>query len=128
MAYSYDRSKKAIDFSTPDALKTYLREHPQADTRKHRVIKKKEDKGPSRATVPPNKDMVSEIDKAVGNKPGPLQTLKRYINKGLDVPLSKINLAINVLEHDIKDDDDIPAAEKKKYKELVTKLKSMART
>ena len=41
--YTYDRRRFAMEFPTDEALKKYLKDHPDADKSKHSVKKKEED-------------------------------------------------------------------------------------
>jgi hypothetical protein len=52
--------KVAMDFATKDALKKYLRDHPDADKSKHKVKKKTDPKQP--------KEPKREDDPGVDNK------------------------------------------------------------
>lgn len=50
MSYTYDRTKVARDFPTPEALREYLKDHPDADKSNHHVAPKKDE--PAKAKDP----------------------------------------------------------------------------
>jgi hypothetical protein len=56
---------KAIEFETEEAMKNYLKEHPDADTSKHTVVEKKDDGGAKEDSG--SSSVSPEIDKAIGD-------------------------------------------------------------
>jgi hypothetical protein len=73
--YDYDRRlRRAMEFSSPEARKKYLQNHPNADPKKHSVSERKDSGGGS------SPDRTKETDRLLdqyGTKPG----LERKITK-----------------------------------------------
>lgn len=128
MNYSYDRIAK--EFASPEAMKDYLREHPNADPRKHYV--KKEDgglhSGPAKVKTKVDKGVADSIGKVWKNKPSgnAVDAVRNMIEKGEDVSINMLNKAVGVLKNHAKD----PGTSKEDAKalnEIRRKLKDHAK-
>ena len=58
------RFLQAMEFTTPEAMKEYLHEHPGADPKNHWVAEKEEEKAPSSGAVPKSKPMAKPAEQA----------------------------------------------------------------
>lgn len=124
--------RSATDFATPEALKNYLRDHPHADAKKHHVVK---DKGTDQESRSPGAHSVKvkapkELAQAIKtdrhgsrfDRPGnPVSGVMSRIEKGQDVPLSRIQKAIGVLKM-TEEQSSSNSDEKKKLRSWRQKL------
>jgi len=95
-------SKISMEFDSPEALRTYLRDHPKADPRKHRV-KRDQTKGPAGGTsvkVKVDKDVSNSIGEVWKNRPSgnPVDLLKKKVEEGSPVSLGLLGKAQRALQ------------------------------
>lgn len=120
---------QAKELSSPEALKTYLREHPNADAKNHTV--KKEDggsgSGAARTKTKIDKSVADDIGKVWKKKPSgnAVDAVRSMIEKGEDVSVNMLDKAMGVL-HNEANKPGVSKDDAKAYRELKKKLKSKA--
>lgn len=118
----------AKDFSSPEALKTYLKEHPNADPKNHHVVTPEGGRGSGAAHVKVKVDtgVADDIGKVWKGKPeGAITQVKKMIDDGRDVPVNMIEKAVKVL-HDQANNPTTKPDEAKAMRALRDKLKGHA--
>lgn len=124
------RHKLAMEFSSPEALKDYLHEHPKADPKKHHV--KREDgglsSGSSSLKVKPPKELGDEIAKVWKNKPSSnaVDGVRRMIEEGREVSHNMLSKAMMVLRGQA-DNIENSKEDRAAYKRLHDKIKSISK-
>lgn len=123
------RHVEGTDFSSPEALRQYLKDHPGADPKKHHVVKEdasgKEDRhsGLVKTKIKPPRDLGAEISKAwTGPSGNALNGLGKMISDGKEVTLGHVNKAMQVVNQALlnaKGDDA------KALRGVKTKLKNL---
>lgn len=117
----------ATEFATPEALKAYLREHPGADPKKHRVTKREDGSSGSGggATVTVKDKGVAKDLADLGMPHGSaVDSVGRMIADGRPVSFNMINKAVVVL-HDQANKPGLDKNKAKKMRDLRTKLKGL---
>lgn len=102
--WSNMRSRQAKEFSSPGALKDYLREHPNADPHKH-VVRKDDGglgSGAARTKVKVDKGLADDIGRVWKNKPSSnaVDAVKRMVEKGDEISVNMLGRAISVLKNE----------------------------
>jgi hypothetical protein len=127
--------KTSKEFESPEALRTYLREHPKADPRKHHV-KRDKTEGPSGGTnvkVRVDKGVSDSIGEVWKNRPAgnPVDLLKKRVEEGKSVSLGllgKAQRALQQAEFSAKDSEKrgLQSLRKqlKKYRSMVSHLEA----
>ncbi len=123
------RVVEATDFPSQEALREYLKKHPNADSKKHHVRTDEggnegRGSGAARTKVKPPKEVGAEIAKAWKGKPSgnAVDGLRKMIEDGREVSLHQIDSAVTVINN------AIPRAsgdEAKALRALKTKVKSL---
>jgi len=92
--------RTAMEFSTPEALKEYLKEHPKADPKNHSVTKN-DHASDANTKVKVPKELGKDIGTYWYKKPkgNPVDAVKKLIDSDQEVPKNMLDKAVRAL-HD----------------------------
>lgn len=121
------RFKRAMEFSSPEALREYLKEHPNADPKNHHVKKQEGGSGSGAAAVKTkvDKSVADDIGKVWKNKPSgnAVDTVRKMIDEGRDVSVNMLDKAVRVL-HNESNKPGLSKSDATALRSLRDKLKS----
>lgn len=119
-------ARVSTDFSSPEAFRKYLKDHPNADKSKHHVVKDNGERGsaPAHTTKKLDKDLGDEIAKHwKGPSGNAVDKVRSMIEEGREVPENMIDKAVTVL-HDQSNKPGLDKEKAKVLRSLRDKLKS----